>query len=201
MKHLILLLCLLLLPTGAGSIDLSGIAISGIGVETSGGAACTTSNDSALFTSAWVATSTSSTNVWGCSRITGLNTTDDITEYDFGLCDLNQSGSVTFSLWTDDVSGQKPGSEISGTSVTLAHGDISDCGTSDEVQTATLAATKVDIGYTTVWLCSKEVSPIGVSRSLDDEGSYRCEDGDQTPDWSTCNSGYTHRIVIRGCSE
>ena len=36
-KRLTILLCLLLIPTGAGTIDLTGIAVTGVGLETSAG--------------------------------------------------------------------------------------------------------------------------------------------------------------------
>ena len=158
MKRIALVFIAMLLIVGSAEADVNDQIQAVIARKNASGGACTTSNDSELVDTGWVAHSASLGQDLICSKLT-LSATDDITEYLFGMCDNgSDAGTVTISLYDDSTN--EPGTMIAGTDITIAMGDLTNCGDGSTPQTATLAATKVDVGETTVWLCSDETSSI-----------------------------------------
>ena len=198
MRKLILAILLILCMCVYASADTTVVCVQGVG-------GCTTSNDSALATSGWAADDGSNTSTTVCSQVT-LSATDDITEYDFGFCDSDtDSSTFTAALYVDDTnepSGTSATDYIAGTNLAKAGSAVVNCGDDAAVQTFTLAATKVDIGVTTAWLCvtsSGGSSTLAASYDSIAAGGIICY-GSFPSSWTCWTNTYEFSSEVRGCN-
>ena len=172
----------------------------GTGGASGGGGACTTSTDSALFTKDTTTNSGSNNNTYIASKVT-LSSTDDVTELIWYMCQSYTSGDFIASLWSHDAVNDFPELEIAGTSKTIAKNTVSSCTTYSNT-TFTLAATKTDIGATTVWLVVKSDSGSGDMQVpyKASTGDRVCSTNDDPPaDGWSCTNDYTYGFTVNGC--
>jgi hypothetical protein len=173
----------------------AGMLMMGMGGETPAAESCTTANDSVIFNDTGISTSTAEslnpTDGLFAGRQFTTTTATTITEYLVNLADVNQTGNIIVSLYTD--SSDSFGTVISDTSVTVSNTAISNYPTYG-VATLTLATPKLLSATTKYWV-----------RIETDTGSFTLPYGASSGKRSYFNgaggyiNGYTLGTGVMGC--
>jgi len=180
-----LLICFLIFGL---SSSVSAISLIGSGI--SGGAACTTGNDTEpIEQSGYDTHSAYATNdVYECSKIS-FSAETDVTELSMVVCDSADEGNLIFSLWSHNAACDSgsgcPDSSL--TSKSIAAASITNCD-SATVQTATLDAVLENQAAGTYWVCVQE-DGFYAKISYDSDG----ESGDNL--WSSSSDGINWSTV------
>lgn len=170
-----------------------------LGVAASGKVACTTSNDSKLFTPATQpGTSTGGNTTYNGIKI-ALESTTTITAYKMRQCDAGlDAGSVKTSLYNDDGNGatSKPTTEVSGSSKTIESSAITNCNANSVIDYD--LDTPLEVSAGTYWIISVELS--GADRNsiyASSTGDRVCYGSDGAT-W-TCATTASYDMELWGC--
>lgn len=201
MKRLLLLF--LLLPSlcyADGPVLLSRMTPAMIGGGGATSVSCTTSNDSKWaypVTQPGTSLTDPSVSTWHAFKIT-LSATTTVTAYKIRVCDNNSdTGSVVASLYDHSEVTNKPTTEVSGSSATVAASSIQACNTTGVID-FNLSTPLAGVVAKTYWIVIQDASAATHKAFYRSSSTDRICYGTNGTDW-TCAANYEYDMELWGC--